>query len=170
MKIFLIGFMGSGKTSLGKQVAQHIKYHHYDLDKIIETKYNTTISEIFSEHGESYFRKIEHETLLDILKIDYSYILSTGGGTPCFYNNIELMLKSGLVVYLKVSNEILYNRLINSNKERPLIKNQDNFSQWLNTKINEREQFYNKANVIINADNINAEMFVNYLKMLNFQF
>jgi shikimate kinase len=102
MLIFLIGFMGSGKTSIGKKLAKKMKYAFLDLDQEIEKQENLSISEIFEIHGEDYFRVLEKKVLVDLTQLSNT-VVSCGGGTPCHYNNIELINNAGISIYLQLS-------------------------------------------------------------------
>ena len=121
--IFLIGYMGAGKSAIGKSLSKNNGYKFYDLDKYIEEKEGRKISEIFNDNNEVYFRKIENSYLKEISLIKENKIISTGGGTPCFQNNFEIIdnLPNSLSVYLKASVETLTARLKDSIEERPLI-------------------------------------------------
>src|SRR6185437_4093777 len=121
MKIFLIGFMGSGKTHWGRQLSAKLNLPFYDLDTVIIEKEKLSVAEIFDEKGEEYFRILEKETLEAVTDGQESFILSCGGGTPCFFNNIEFMKKHGKVVWLNTSVDTLMQRLRRERSSRPLI-------------------------------------------------
>jgi len=120
MLVYLIGFMGSGKTTVGKKLAGKLGYDFIDLDEMIEKKYRITINNIFNKFDENAFRLIEQETLTETFKLKNT-VISTGGGTPCFFNNMQLINKYGISVYLKMHKQSLYDRLINSKTKRPLL-------------------------------------------------
>ena len=156
MRIFLIGFMGSGKTKRGKEIAQKLGYNFFDLDELIQKKNNKTISEIFEKEGEGKFREYEHDSLKEIIKSD-DYVLSTGGGTPCFNNNIDLMNQNGITVYLKAESSFLLSRLTNTNNDgRPLIagKSNEELHDYIKESLNQREQYYIKAKYTFDALNV----------------
>ena len=150
MKIFLIGFMGSGKTSIGKRLAEKLAFNFVDTDRFIEMQQGLTVAEIFSKFGESAFREMEHKLLLDLQKCK-SAVISTGGGTPCHNENMKMMLACGIVIYLKTSPENLTQRLIRSQNERPLIKgkSETELLQYIIEKLTEREQYYNCADIVV---------------------
>src|SRR5215471_10073133 len=125
MKIFLIGFMGSGKTHWGQLLADKLQLPFYDLDTIVTEKEGKSISDIFAEKGEEYFRYKEKESLEELVNEQDQFILSSGGGTPCFFNNIEFMKKNGKVVWLNTSIDELTHRLQRERMSRPLISNVD---------------------------------------------
>lgn len=155
MRIFLIGFMGSGKTHWGKQLAAQMKIPFFDLDEQITAKESKTIAEIFAHSGEEAFRVKERETLEALIDENASMVLSCGGGTPCFFNNIERMKKYGVVVWLNTHVEILLSRLMKEKAVRPLIKNiEDNeMRSYIVRKLNERRMYYEQADVVIDNEN-----------------
>ena len=164
-KIFLIGFMGSGKSTLGKKLANKLNQPFYDLDALIEQKEKKTITEIFEEKGEECFRNIERETLQELTDNNSSFVLALGGGTPCFHDNIEFINANGTSVYLKYNSGILHSRLINAKTERPLVKDKidDELKQLIVNKLAEREIFYNKAQLIMEGDNLKVEDLISKL-------
>jgi shikimate kinase len=154
MRVFLIGFMGSGKTHWGKQLAAQLKIPFYDLDEMISQKEGKAVTEIFSGMGEESFRIKEKETLEALIDENSSMVLSCGGGTPCFFNNIERMKKYGIVVWLNTHVEILLQRLMKDKETRPLIKNiaDDEMRSFVIRKLNERRMYYEQADVIIDNE------------------
>ncbi len=150
MKIFLIGFMGAGKTIHGYRLASLLNFNFVDLDNFIEKKYNKTVTEIFSLLGETEFRHIEHVALTELLKKD-DIVVSTGGGLPCFNNNMQIISEAGISIYLKMSPLDLAKRLKNTQKKRPLIKNLSNqeLKNFVDVKLMEREKYYNQADIVI---------------------
>jgi shikimate kinase len=163
MRIFLIGFMGSGKTHRGKQLAAQLKIPFYDLDEVIASKESKSIAEIFAGSGEEAFRVKEREVLESLIDENPSMVLSCGGGTPCFFNNIEKMKKYGVVVWLNTHVEILLERLKKEKQSRPLIKNisDDELRTFVNRKLNERKMYYEQADVMIdNEDSIPMNEFI----------
>lgn len=145
--------MTSGKSSLGKQLAKHLQFQFVDLDEYIETKFQMNISEIFQQKGEIYFRKIENECLREILDTSPKddVVLALGGGTPCYYNNMELINqhKDTVSLYLKLDIETLVNRLWNEKNNRPLIahyQDQVGLEEFIRKHLFERQFYYLKAN------------------------
>jgi len=155
MLIYLIGFMGSGKTTVGKKLASKLNFDFVDLDLYLEEKYKITIPDIFDRFDEDVFRKIEHETLLDT-KSFQNTVISTGGGTPCFYNNMEIINTNGTSVYLKLHPKSIQRRLLESKKKRPLVMNktEDEIFDFIELKLEEREHYYKQANFTIKAENL----------------
>ncbi|NJO70224.1 MAG: shikimate kinase [Bacteroidetes bacterium] len=166
MLIFLVGFMGSGKSTLGKQLARKLNYQYIDQDHYIESKTAMTIADYFSTKGEESFRKLEHETLKELLKLKDT-VISTGGGTPCFFNNVELMNAGGLAIYLKLRPEILMSRLKNAQQERPLIKgkSESELLEFIKMKLKEREPYYLKAKCVIESLDLKSD---DLLQLVNY--
>tara|TARA_R110002126_G_scaffold9872_13_gene44408 strand:+ start:133 stop:648 length:516 start_codon:yes stop_codon:yes gene_type:complete len=163
VKIVLVGYMGSGKTTIGKLLANKLKVSFLDLDEVIEQGLEDSISNIFNGKGEIFFRKKEHEYLIDVLSKKEKLILSTGGGTPCYSGNMETMLTlADHVFYLKVSIPGLVKRLLLEKEHRPLIKNIDNgdLPEFIGKHLFERNNFYLKANHIIECDDKDPETLV----------
>lgn len=154
MRIFLIGFMGSGKTHWGKQVAQRLHLPFYDLDEVITAAEHRTIPDIFGESGEEYFRNKEKDTLEKLVDENTNMVLSCGGGTPCFFNNIEFMKKYGTVVWLNTQVDIMLHRLMKERELRPLLKDitDDDLRYYIIRKLNERRMYYEQADVIIDKE------------------
>ena len=144
-KIFSIGLPGTGKSFLARLLVSETGAKTYDLDKLIEQNEGRKISDIFEEDGEARFREIEAATLLEVASKD-SFILATGGGTPCFHNGIEVMNQIGITIYLKEKNEVIVDRLSRSS-HRPLV--QDDVANRVNQLLETRSQYYEKADLII---------------------
>ena len=158
MRIFLIGFMGCGKTTIGKKLAKTLSCKFIDLDKYIEGKTGESVQQIFKEKGEKYFRVLETESLMEICKSD-NLVIATGGGTPCFFDNMQRILDKGICIYLKMEANNLAKRLSKEKSKRPLIENltEKYLVNFIRKKLVEREVFYNKANHIIQAKNISEK-------------
>ncbi|WP_185882569.1 shikimate kinase [Blattabacterium cuenoti] len=148
MKITLIGYMGCGKTTIGNMLSKKIKFNFYDLDNLLIKEIGSTIDNIFQTKGEKYFRKMEHIILKKFLKEKTKkYVLSVGGGTPCYYNNIDLLNKYSQTFYLKENIDVLFNRLYKNKKHRPLISNlqKNELFNFLNTNFSKRIHFYEQS-------------------------
>ena len=145
-RIILIGYMGSGKTTVGKALSKETGMMFYDLDWYIESRMRKTVAQIFAEKGEEGFRKIEHNMLHEVAEFE-NVIISCGGGTPCFFDNIDYINQQGEVVYLKATPEVLYRLLLMGKVERPLIKNKtpEELIAYITEQVAKREEFYNKA-------------------------
>lgn len=154
-KIFLVGMMGSGKSHWTKKMAKWIKSGGYDLDDLIEMNEEKTIAEIFTEEGEEQFRKTEAK-ILRWFKEKKKYVLATGGGTPCFQDNMAWMKKEGIVIWLDESVDILVKRLVEEKAHRPLIADlsEQDLTKFIKDKIVERHAFYSQANYRLSSDQI----------------
>ncbi len=163
MRFFLIGFMGSGKSHWGQQLSREFKMPYIDLDEAIVQDMQMDITEIFSRFGEEYFRKKEKELLEKLVLEHPSLILSCGGGTPCFFNNIEFMKASGTVVWLNTRVEVLLERLIEGRKNRPVLKDiaDADLKDTIIRKLNERRMYYDQAHIVIdNESSISTGKFI----------
>lgn len=163
-KIVLVGYMGSGKSTVGKLLSEKTEMPFFDLDALIEKKEHKTISELFSEIGEIRFRKIEHETLHNFIDVHDQYILSLGGGTPCYANNHLQLQKEGVdSIYLKGSIHELTKRLIPQKKYRPLIAHQsdEELHEFVAKHLFDRSYFYLKAKYVVSVDGKNPDDVVN---------
>lgn len=158
MNIFLIGFMGSGKTFWGKTWAERTGMNFYDLDEMIEAEQGVSIAAIFENDGESYFRNLETSMLQRFADMN-NCLLACGGGTPCFNHNIDWMNKNGITIYLSADPQIILNRIAGEKDKRPLISklNDTEILSFIDQKLKEREPFYRKAKYILPVKNLNAE-------------
>jgi len=165
--VFLIGFMGAGKTTIGKKLALRLGLNFLDTDKFIEIRYKTSVNDLIQDRGMDVFRMIEHEVLKELISYK-NYIFATGGGLPCFYENMKLINSNGISIYIQHEPKMLLNRLINSKKKRILIqdKNEDELLRYIELTLNEREFFYKKAHFSISGKNLNFNDFVNILNNL----
>lgn len=145
--------MGAGKTTLGKVLAESLGLPFYDLDWYIESRMMKTVPQLFAERGEEGFRKVEHNMLHEVAEFE-DVVISCGGGTPCFYDNMEYMNAQGDTVYLKASPEVLYAHLQMGKVERPLLKNKtrEEMQAFIKEQLAEREKYYTKARHIFNVD------------------
>src|ERR1700761_296963 len=166
MKIFLIGFMGSGKTHWGRRLGTKLNLPFYDLDTVITEKENLSVAQIFEEKGEEYFRYQEKETLEQLAADQESFILSCGGGTPCFFNNIEFMKKNGKVIWLNTSIDHLTERLKRDRMSRPLISDMvtdEDLRRYIIKKLSERRMYYQQADVTVSEETTNLEELIHIL-------
>ena len=157
--------MGSGKTYLGKKWAAITGLKYFDIDDIVEEEQGKTISKIFEEDGEDKFRDLESIVLKSFAGKD-NVIVATGGGTPCFKDNMKWMNENGISVYLKASPEIILNRLTSEKEKRPLIKHLDDNELlfYITQKIKERELCYLQANEIVNVDDLDEDFVPEFLR------
>jgi shikimate kinase len=145
-RIILIGYMGAGKTTIGKALSKELGIIFYDLDWYIESRMRKTVSEIFVERGEEGFRKIEYNMLHEVAEFE-DVIISCGGGTPCFFDNMDYLNQQGKTVYLKAEPEVLYKHLLMAKVERPLLKgkSKEELLKFIKEQLEKREPFYTKA-------------------------
>lgn len=156
-KVFLVGYMGSGKTTVGKQLAQTLGQPFIDLDQSIEQGERTTIAAIFSATGEAGFRGLERRYLKKITSEHPNFVLSTGGGTPCFNDNMDFMRQEGVVVYLKMDVASLVYRLLHAKDERPLVagKSELELHNFVRQHLEERSAYYEDAHITYSALGMN---------------
>lgn len=161
-RVFLVGYMGVGKTTIGKLLSKELGMQFFDLDVYIENRYRMTIQEIFAKKGEDKFRKIEQEMLHEVATFQ-NVLISTGGGTPCFYDNIDFMNKQGATVYIKASVEQLVSRLLASKNVRPIIRDKSpkELYTFVTTHLAEREQYYSKAKLTYTTERLISLAHVN---------
>lgn len=169
MKIVLLGYMGCGKSVVGAFLAKKLQFSFYDLDQEIEKATKQSITELFQSKGEIYFRKIENEILKQFLAKEENFVLSLGGGTPCYYDNHELLQQNEVFsIYLKASVDTLVNRLIKEKNQRPLLHNQDEVSlkDFINKHLFDRNFYYHQATKIVNVDDKSVEQIANEINTL----
>ncbi len=164
MKIYLIGYMGSGKSTLGKGLAKALGISWLDLDTEIESRYKISIPDFFSKYGETAFRDVEHKVLNDLASTP-DIVISTGGGVPCFHNNMELMNQSGLTIYLEATPEIILTRIGPYAWKRPLFQRMDgtDILEKITMHLRSREKFYRQAQITIDAANPDIEELKNLI-------
>ncbi|MES1220604.1 MAG: shikimate kinase [Bacteroidota bacterium] len=162
MKIFLIGFMGSGKTHWGRLLSQKLSIPFFDMDEQVVSHEGKSIVDIFSEKGEEYFRLLETDVLHIITESHESFVMACGGGSPCYFNNIEYMNNSGITVWIKTPVEVLFQRLIKEKEARPLIKelNDDQLKAYINKKFADRKIYYDQAEIIIDEEPLQLDKLV----------
>jgi len=145
-RIILIGYMGAGKTTIGRALAKELGIPFYDLDWYIESRMRKKVPQIFAERGEEGFRKIEHNMLHEVAEFE-NVIVSCGGGTPCFFDNIDYMNGQAMTVYLKADPDVLYDHLRMGRTERPLLtgKTPEELRLFIAEQLRQREPYYTKA-------------------------
>lgn len=157
-RIFLVGLMGSGKTHWGKKISTHLGWQFVDLDKMIEENENMRISEIFEKHGEPYFRVLENKYLKELTTLN-NVVVAAGGGTPCFYNNMQLMNSLGETYYLRAKIETIIPRLAVEVNARPLLrgKTKNELPAFFTEQLKQREPFYLQAAHVVEAEKLSEE-------------
>ena len=162
-KFIMLGYMGSGKSTVGKLLAKTINFPYKDLDEIIEMGANLSINKIFEQKGELFFRKLETQILAEIMQSQQSFVLSLGGGTPCYGKNLDLIkTHNATSIYLKVPLKLLAARLTKENQKRPLLKNlgEVTIEEFIAKHIFERGHYYSQATRIITGENKTPEEIV----------
>lgn len=163
MKVVLVGYMGSGKSTVGKLLASKLGVPFYDLDAIIEENEQQSISQLFENKGEIYFRKIENTILRLVLQKEESFVLSLGGGTPCYHNNHEILLQEDVVsIYLKGNAITLANRLQDEKVKRPLLSaiKENDLIDFINKHLFDRSFYYHQVHHVISIDEKSLEQLV----------
>ena len=150
--------MGSGKTTVGRHLAKLLNYEFVDLDHLFEEKYHLSVFDFFEKYDEDAFRKIESK-LIDEVSTKSNLVISTGGGAPCFFDNMDKMKKAGIVVYLQMAVKSLAHRLSNAKKVRPILKNlsEDELISFIENQLDKREVFYKQANMTVKGESINID-------------
>ena len=159
--------MGCGKSTLGRKLSQHIGMQFVDMDRYIEKRNCKTIKQIFAEEGEAEFRKKEQKALLELSEFT-NVVIATGGGAPCFFNNMELMNRTGKTIYLNIKPEILANRLLKSKTERPLIKGKqrEELVAFIDETLKKRNEFYSQAQCQITEHNANLDYLLKLIESI----
>lgn len=151
MRIYLIGYMGSGKTTLGRVVAKHLGLSFVDIDHFIEKKYFKSVAQLFAEKGEDNFRKIEQKVLHEVSDFE-NVVIATGGGTPCFFDNMVYMNQTGTTIYLVFTPQELAARLLQTNlRTRPLIArlSPQELEQYIQSNLTTRQTYYHQATIMV---------------------
>jgi shikimate kinase len=162
IRIFLIGYMGAGKTTLGKAFAHNLNILFIDLDRYIEGRFHKTVRELFAERGETGFREIERNMLHEVGEIE-DVVISTGGGAPCFFNNMEYMNEHGTTVFLNVSPDVLHKRLNVATQSRPILqgKTKEELYDFIVEKLAERMSYYSMAQYSFNTNGLDNRWQIN---------
>jgi shikimate kinase len=165
VKVFLIGFMGSGKTHWGRLLGEKLRLPFFDLDEQVESSEGKPINRIFAEDGEEYFRLLEKDTLHILTESHDSFVMAAGGGTPCYFNNIEYMKKAGTTVWINTPVELLFERLLNEKNNRPLIKelNDAQLKSFIIKKFSDRKIYYEQADLVVDEEDKSMDIILNKL-------
>ena len=157
IRIFLTGYMGAGKTTLGKALARELHLQFIDLDWYIEERFHRTISQLFAERGEEGFRTLEQKLLHEVGEFE-DVIISVGGGTPCFFDNVAYMNRQGQTVFLDVHPDVLYNRLKIATQQRPILrgKTDEELRAFIITALQQRMPYYSQASYRFDADKLES--------------
>lgn len=165
MKIYLIGYMASGKTNVGKELATLLNMDFIDLDEIFEERYHVSILDFFSKYGEGLFRTFERQILYDTASRQNT-VISTGGGTPCFFDNMNFIKENGFSVFLNMPFDELIRRLTMIRKRRPLLKgvHEDELEDFVRKQMTVREPFYNRADLVLSGPDYDLNKLIEKLK------
>lgn len=164
MRIFLLGFMGAGKSYLGRKLADRLNFHFVDLDEWLENEFGMTVSQVFSVHGEPAFREKEAACLRSTLRLS-EVVIATGGGTPCFHENLAWMNEHGITVFLNAEPETIACRLAIEKEKRPLLQDlpEEQLLDFIKQKMKERSIFYNQAHLQLDLTTADSEAFIGEL-------
>ncbi len=168
-KLFLVGFMGSGKSTLGKSLARQLKRPFLDLDQYLEEKTGKSVPELFATLGEDRFRELEAESLRELDGMDDKLVVACGGGTPCYHGNMDWINEHGLSFYLKATPRFLLSRLNLSEGPRPLIDPvpEEKREAFIRDLLSEREQYYAKSRFVIDIPGKGADEVIHILGHIN---
>ncbi len=164
MRIYLIGYMGAGKTTVSKRIAGRLGFDAVDLDQLFEEKYKIEIASFFTKYDEKSFRKLESEILKSTSSLK-NVVIATGGGTPCFFDNMEWMNRHGITVYIDMKAESLFNRLTLSKRKRPLVLNKSHTEllDFIKMHLQYRNNYYCKADIIIKGENLDINQLLEHI-------
>ena len=157
-RVYLIGFMGVGKSTAGRKLASRLGWKFMDTDALFENKYKLRIDAFFNKYGEELFRKLENDILISTFDLN-NYVISTGGGMPCFSDAMQQINANGVSVYLAMDEKTIFNRLKNSKQKRPLVlnKSEDELIDFIQKKVRERNQYYSQASITVPALSVDIE-------------
>jgi shikimate kinase len=163
-RIYLVGFMGAGKTTFGKKLAAKMNFRFFDIDKEFERKYKTTVDLFFKKYGEKPFRNIEYEMLISTFEME-NVVVSTGGGTPVFFDSMDLIKRNGVSIYLQMTPEALYSRLVHAKRLRPLLANltENELLEFIKEKLTVREPYYKQSDYIVSGLSTDINLMVDLL-------
>ena len=162
MRIYLIGFMGSGKTHWGRLLSEKLSMRFFDLDEQVTEHAGKSIAEIFATEGEEHFRLMEKEVLYIVSESHDSFIMACGGGSPCYFNNIEYMNQSGTTVWINTPIDTLFQRLIGEKEKRPLIKqlSDEQLKGFIAKKFSDRKIYYEQASVTVDEEPVQLDQLI----------
>lgn len=163
-RIYIIGYMCSGKSSVSRKLANRLDYQAFDTDDMFEEKYHISVQDFFDKYGEEYFRKFESEILKKTGEM-HKVVVSTGGGTPCFFDNMQWMNENGTTVFVKISPATAYNRLLTARRKRPLIngKSDDELKKYVENHYNSRLQYYEQATFTVKGESVDIDEILNVM-------
>lgn len=159
--IFIVGYMGVGKTTIGQKLADNMELNHIDTDKLIVESYGQSVSDIFASKGEQFFRQKEREILRQLLTAENT-VISLGGGTPCFFDNMDMISSNGIVIFLRMRTENILFRLLSEKENRPLVANKtgSELRDFVTVSLRDRMKYYGQAHFMIDVDNKKVEQII----------
>lgn len=157
-RIYLVGYMGAGKSTVARRLARHLGWTSLDIDDMFEERYHITVDHFFERFGEDLFRVMETELLYSTEKME-NVVISTGGGTPCFNDNMRWMNDKGLTVFIMLSEQSLLHRLLHSKRKRPLVmgKSENELEEYIKVHYDSRRQYYNQAAITVKGENLDYD-------------
>ena len=167
MRIYVIGYMGSGKSTVSHKLASKLGYLRFDLDELFEQRYKISIQNFFEKYDETLFRKLESRLLKETVLLN-KVVIATGGGTPCFYDNMEWMLEFGTTVFIEMHPDSLVKRLLESKKKRPLLmgKTPEQLRKFVQNQLRQRNIWYSQAQIILKGESIDVDDAVRKIQQL----
>ncbi len=164
-RVYLIGFMGVGKSTVGRKLASMLDWNFLDTDAIFEEKYKVSINTFFEKYGEKLFRKLEYDLLKSTFNLN-NHVISTGGGLPCYLDAMHQINENGISVYLDMNENTILNRLLNSKQKRPLVvyKTENELIDFIKEKLNDRVPYYTQAIISVPAVSINLKELLEKIK------
>lgn len=164
-RIYIVGYMGAGKTTAARHLAQRMGWQVVDTDALFEEKYKISVCDFFNKYDESLYRKLESEVLKETESLE-NVVVSTGGGTACYHDNMEWMKQHGLTVFLRISEKAVVDRLLHAKRKRPLAigKSESELAEFVNRHYTSRLPFYEQAKIMVKAENLNLEELTKTIK------
>ena len=164
-KIYIVGYMGAGKTTAARRIANHLGWSVVDTDVLFEEKYRVSVNDFFHKYDEPLFRRLESEILRSTENMENT-VISTGGGTPCFNDNMAWMNQHGKTIFLRISPQAALDRLLHSKRKRPLVesKTETELAEYINVHYTSRLPFYEQAAIVVKAENLDVENLIRLLE------
>ena len=168
-KVFLVGYMGAGKTTAARRLAQRLGWEVADTDDLFEAKYKISVCDFFNKYDEPLYRKLESEVLKETEKLE-NVVISTGGGTACYFDNMDWMNQHGLTVFLRISQKAVVDRLVHAKRKRPLAegKTEEELAAFVEQHYTERLPFYEQARITVKAEDLDLDSLVKQIEELRF--
>ena len=164
-RIYLVGYMGAGKTTAARRLAHRLGWETVDTDALFEEKYKISVCDFFNKYDEALYRKLESEVLKATESLE-STVISTGGGTACYFDNMEWMNQHGLTVFMRISPQAAVDRVIHSRHKRPLVegKSEEELTEFVNRHYASRMPFYEQAKITVKSEDLDVEGMMNLIK------